>query len=105
MNPLKQQIHAEKKCLYWLGGLLFACVGAYIYCVFASVTHVVAREEFDYHLVDIRSEISQLEAEYIKARHEVSNHVANLPDFIETPEIIFIAREPATVVARNNLTP
>ncbi len=81
---------------------LFVCVGVlvglYLYMLSASVVHVVVRKEVHRSIVDLKSEIGELEAEYIAAQHRVSSHVANLDGYISVSDKIFVDRTPSSLV-------
>jgi hypothetical protein len=102
MNPVCEQIKITKRYTALAGGFLLLLVAAYMYCVSATVMHVVVRKEMDSSMADLNSKVSQLEAEYIAAQHAVSARVATLPGFVATPDKIFIDRAETTLAARDS---
>ena len=105
MNPICKQIHKEKRYLITGVGFLLILISLYMYYVGATVMHVVVRKEMNRSMSDINSQVSQLEAEYIAAQHDLSARVATLPGFVETPEKVFIERADTTLVVRDRLLP
>ena len=105
MSPLCKQIQKEQRYIAAAGVLLLVLVGLYMYCVSATVMHVVVRKESAQEMADMNSRMAALEAEYIAAQHSVSNQVASLPGFVETPAKIFIERSDTTLVVRDRLLP
>ena len=82
--------------------LCLACVAFYMYGVASAVTHVVMRAESEQQVQKLRSEISQLEAEYIAAQHRVSQHISMLEGYDEVVVKTFIdRRSPSLVMGRN----
>lgn len=105
MSPLCQQINKEKRYVLAAGMLLLVLAAAYMYCVSATVLHVVVRKETNQSMSELNSRIAQLESEYIAAQHAVSDTVASLPGFVESPDKIFIQRSDTTLVVRDRLLP
>lgn len=105
MNPVCTKINIEKRRVIIAGVTLAVLAAAYMYCVSATVMHVVVRKETNQSITEMQTKISQLEAEYIAAQHAVSEQVAALPGFVETPEKIFIERADTTLVVRDRLLP
>jgi sensor c-di-GMP phosphodiesterase-like protein len=105
MNPICKQIQNHKRYVILLTGLLFCLAAVYMYLVSVTVMHVVVRKETTQSMKEINSQIAALETEYIKAQHAVSERVASLPDFVATPEKIFIERTDTTLVVRDTLQP
>jgi uncharacterized small protein (DUF1192 family) len=70
-----------------------------MYFLSLSVVHVVMRKETDQKISLLRSEISNLEASYIEAKHQISARVASLDGYENNQEKIFISRvEPSLVL-------
>lgn len=105
MSPICTQINKEKKYLYTSFGVLALLAVVYMYCVSATVMHVVERKEMTRAISDLNSQVSQLEAEYIAAQHNISAQVASQSGFVETTEKIFIERTDTTLVVRDRLLP
>lgn len=105
MNPICKTIQTERKYLLVLGALL-VCLGVvYTYLLSATVMHVVVRKETTQSIKEVNSQIAALETEYIKAQHAISERVAAMPDFVTTPEKIFLERTDTTLVVRGTLQP
>lgn len=82
--------------------LLLSLFVLYMYFVSASVVHVVMRQEAQREISALHSEISTLEAAYIKAQHSVSSDIAQLNGYVETNTKVFIGREDTTLVLSAN---
>lgn len=78
---------------------LLVLFALYVYFVSASVLHVVMREEVERRTSELHSEISRLEADYIRAQHSVSQDIATLQGYVSAEEKIFIGRSSVTAVA------
>ena len=105
MSPICKKINTEKRYLYLSVGVLALLAVLYMYLVSATVMHVVVHKELTRSISDMNSELSQLEAEYIAAQHDLSAQVASLPGFVETPDKIFIERADTTLVVRDRVLP
>ncbi|MFT5037144.1 MAG: uncharacterized membrane-anchored protein YitT (DUF2179 family) [Candidatus Azotimanducaceae bacterium] len=82
--------------------VLLSLFALYMYFVSASVVHVVMREESQRKISTLHSEISSLEAKYIKAQHSVSSDIAKLSGYVSATEKVFIGREDDTLVLSTN---
>lgn len=105
MSPVCKQINTEKRLVAFAGAALLVLIALYMYCVSATVMHVVVRQEMSQKISDMHSDIASLEAEYIAAQHAVSVRVASLPGFVETPEKVFIRKSDTALVIRDTLVP
>jgi len=105
MSSIGTQIHKEKRILYGALVILTALVLMYMYCVSASVLHVVMYKETTQSLRELNTVVAQLEAEYIAAKHNLSAQIATLPDFVDAPEKVFIERSDTALVIRDRLLP
>lgn len=76
---------------------------AYVYFLCASVVHVVIRKEVMSELASVNSEVSRLEAEYIKRQHAVSDAVVEQKGFVAVAEKVFLERGDDTSVALVNI--
>lgn len=74
-------------------GLLILVTVLYLYFLYLSVVQVVARTEFDKSKNDINAEIATLEADYIRAQHEVASRIADLDGYNTDTAKIFVSRE------------
>jgi hypothetical protein len=83
-------------------GLLIASILAYMYFLSLSVVHVVMRKEASSQISNLRSEIANLEADYIEAKHVISARVASAEGFNQTENKIFINRNEGSLVLRTN---
>ena len=63
-----------------------------------SVVHVVMRKEATQQINHLRSEIANLDAEYIEAKHQISARVATLDGYNNNQEKIFISKTENSLV-------
>ena len=103
MNPIIHSLKIEKKRLYIATAMLFALVATYMYLVSATIMHVVIRSEVDQSIVQLQSQISELESEYIRAQHRMSTDLASMSGFVAVEEKIFIDRGSDTLVLGGTL--
>lgn len=89
----------ESKYLYVLMALCLVLVGLYMYCVSASIVHVVVRKEALRNVGALESEIAKLEANYIALQHNVSSDVASLSGYVAVTDKIFLRRGEAVVLS------
>ena len=90
----------EKEHCYLAGAFftLVLLVVLYGYLLSATVVHVVMQKEIRGEINNAHSEISKLEAEYIKRQHALSSNIASLQGFVEAPEKIFIDKGETSLV-------
>ncbi len=90
--------------LYTLGAsaLLFTLFVGYIYFLSATVVHVVIRKEVTQEIVALRSEIANLESEYIERQHAMSGGIASQKGFVAIADKIFIDRGDTSLVLSDN---
>ena len=81
-------------------GLLIVSVVAYMYFLSLSVVHVVMRKEATAQIGQLRSDIANLEASYIEAKHQISAKVATIDGFSQNQEKIFISKAEQSLVLR-----
>lgn len=74
-----------------------------MYFVSVSVLHVVMQQEIQRKVSALNAEISQLEAEYIRAQHNLSSDIASLDGYVETTNKVFINRSEAKLVLSSNV--
>lgn len=87
--------HVQTYCAI---GLVLTLFVAYVYFLSATVVHVVMRKEMMHEIVQMNSELSKLEAEYIAAQHAVNDAVVQQQGFVAVAEKIFL-EQGATSVA------
>ena len=61
------------------------------------------QQELNRKVSTLNAEISSLEAEYIRAQHNMSAEVASLQGYTESSDKIFIHRSDATLVLSSNV--
>ena len=81
--------------------LLVASIFIYMYFLSLSVVHVVMRKEAAQSASQLHSQIAQLEASYIEARHQISNRIATVDGLSETQNKIFISKAEQNLVLRS----
>ena len=69
-----------------------------MYFVSISVVHVVLQQEAEQELGMLRSEISDLERQYIAAQHAVSERIAAEPGLVAVGEKVFLRRGAGSLV-------
>ncbi len=92
-----KELHTISACV-----LLVSLFAAYMYFLSATVVHVVIRKEVSSEISHVNSEISKLEAEYIKQQHAVSSDVASQRGFVAVRDKIFLDRSDTTLVMSTN---
>ncbi|MDC1205637.1 hypothetical protein N8083_02200 [Candidatus Pacebacteria bacterium] len=105
MNISVAKISKSQRDRLYVGvafSFLLLLFSLYIYFVSASVVHVVMRQEAQREINTLHSEISQLEAAYIKAQHMVSSDIASLVGYVVANDKIFIDRSDAALVLSTN---
>jgi hypothetical protein len=83
-------------------GLLVTAVILYLYFLNMSVVQVVMRTEYMQEMNQLQTDISLLEADYIKAQHEVSTRLVQVDGYDISHEKIFVSREQARLVLGSN---
>lgn len=69
-----------------------------MYFLSLSVVHVVMRKEANQQISDLKSQIANLEAEYIEAKHQISARVATLEGYKNNQDKIFISKADDSLV-------
>ena len=67
-----------------------------MYVVSSTVLQVVAREQIADQIVELQSEISRVESDYMLAQHEISKDIAFQNGFVAAEEKYFITRTNTT---------
>jgi Tfp pilus assembly protein PilN len=81
--------------------MLVASVILYLYFLNMSVVQVVMRTEFSQEQNSLRTEIAQLEARYIDSQHLIAARISSLQGYETDVTKIFVSREPASLVLRD----
>jgi hypothetical protein len=81
--------------------LLVFAVFTYLYFLNASVVHVVMREGAVQEVSELHSRIATLETKLIAAQHTISARIANVDDYSDATQKIYLNREPASLVVRS----
>lgn len=83
-------------------GFLVISILSYMYFLSLSVVHVVMRKEATQEISHLRSEIANLEAEYIEAKHQISAKVATLEGYKNNQDKIFISKAEKSLVLQTS---
>jgi len=81
-------------------GLFISSIVGYMYFLSLSVVHVVIRKEALQEISHLRSQIANLDTEYIEAKHKISARVATLDGYNENQDKIFISKAEKSLVLR-----
>lgn len=81
--------------------LLVLSVILYLYFLNMSVVQVVMRTEFTQEQNALRTEIALLEAQYIESQHTIAARISSLQGYETDVAKIFVSREPASLVLRD----
>ncbi|HMO77803.1 MAG TPA: hypothetical protein PKA42_02865 [Candidatus Paceibacterota bacterium] len=79
-------------------GFFIMSILGYMYFLSLSVVHVVMRKEATQEISHLRSEIANLEAEYIEAKHQISARVATMEGYKNNQDKIFISKAEKSLV-------
>lgn len=102
MKSFTLSTHYQKPLTATLGGVCLVLFALYIYFLSTSVLYVVARTDADLQMQTMRSEVSELEAEFITAQYAVSESIAQLSGYQPVDQKIFIDRgTPSLVLSRS----
>lgn len=82
--------------------LLLCTVVAYLYFLNMSVVQVVMRSEQIQLQREFSIEIANLESGYIAAQHAITSKISNVGSFTMNAEKIFVSRDEAKLVLRDN---
>lgn len=82
--------------------LLVAAIVAYLYFLNMSVVQVVMRTEHVQKQRDLNAEIAMLESKYIESQHKIAARIASLDGYDTAVTKVFVSREQASLVLRNN---
>lgn len=66
---------------------------AYVYLVNQTIMHVVAREEAELLLADVRAEVGAMELSLINTRSEITLAYAKEQGFAQSENTVFLAKE------------
>ena len=100
MNTRREIISYSKATLGCMC-LLVLSVILYLYFLNMSVVHVVMRTQYTQEQNTLRTEISQLEAQYIESQHTIAARIATLQGYDTDVAKIFVSRESASLVLRD----
>lgn len=79
-------------------GAFLVAAGVYMYFVSVSIVQVVLQEEAEHTASELRSEIAQLEREYIAAQHVISERIAAEQGLVAVGEKVFLNRDTGSLV-------
>lgn len=77
---------------------LVGMIALYMYFVGMSVVHVVMNKETSQAIGTVKTDISELESQYIEAQHKVRSDLALQEGFIAQSEKVFLAATDSTIV-------
>ena len=100
MNSRREIITYSKATLACIG-LLVLSVVLYLYFLNMSVVQVVVRTEYNQEQNKLRTEIAQLEAQYIESQHTIAARIASLQGYDTDVAKVFVSREAASLVLRD----
>jgi len=81
--------------------LLVTTIVLYLYFLNMSVVEVVLRTEHTQNQNQLKTEIALLEARYIESQHTIAERIANLQGYDTDVSKIFVSREAARLVLRD----
>jgi len=81
--------------------LLVLSVILYLYFLNMSVVQVVMRTQYTQEQNSLRTEIAMLEARYIESQHTIAARISSLQGYETDVAKIFVSREPASLVLRD----
>lgn len=84
------------------GSLLLLSVAFYMYFLSMSVVHVVLQKETSHKIDETKTQITSLEEKYIDAQHTISDRIANVENFADTSNKIFVRRDAHAVAYSRN---
>lgn len=97
----RRDIINHSKITFGCLGLLVGMVVLYLYFLNMSVVQVVMRTDFIQQQRDLNAEIAELESSFIESQHVIASRIATLEGYNTDAEKIFVSREPASLVMRN----
>lgn len=98
MKYLTLTYEYRKQLYLLLGGGILLLFALYVYLVNQTVMHVVAREEAEIVLSDVRAEVGALELSLINTRSSITLAYAEMHGFVASENTAFIARNAAAEV-------
>lgn len=101
MKKRRESIARNSRTTVACLGLLVGAVILYLYFLNMSVVQVVMRTGFVEEQRQLSAEIALLEAEYIEAQHTISARIATLEGYDTNTDKIFVSREQARFVLRD----
>ncbi len=86
-------VHLNQTAVVWsLLAAIILCIGLYIYFVNATILHTAARQHVAEAITDTKSQISQLELEFIENTRGITKEYAQGLGFTESSSLVFVTR-------------
>ncbi len=79
--------------------LFVALLSLYVYFVGKSIVNVVVREEIEFQIAEVNSDLSELELDYITKKDTINMHLAQAHGFVSISHKTFVNR--GTLVGRS----
>lgn len=94
MNRKKNYIFNidQVKIVWALIALIILFIGLYIYFVNVTILHTAHRQHIEEEITDTKSQISQLELDFIETNRMITKEYAINLGFEETNSVVFITR-------------
>lgn len=93
------QLNKEKILFWFLAGILFLCVGFYMYSINITVRNVIAREEIENKIAELSLSTSNKEFEYINKRNDITITVAYSMGFKDVDQKQFVSKDTVSLVS------
>ena len=99
MKHTSRDTHSYSKSTFAGLFVLVGMVMLYLYFLNFSVVQVVLRTEYTTEQNELRTEIAQLEAQYIESQHSIAALVSTLDRFDTDVTKVFVSRTDASLAA------
>lgn len=99
---LQLNINKEKVAFWTLIGILFLCIGFYMYSINMTVRNVVAREKIEARISELALSTSNSEFQYINKRNGITLSTAHVLGFQDVAEKKFVSKNSVSLVSYRN---
>lgn len=103
MNITKHQNRIDLVKVFWITSVsLIAFSLLYMYFIGQTIFAAAERESIESNLIEVQTNISELELSLIDHRRAVTREYATELGFVEVDETVFVKRDPTTRLSLRN---
>jgi hypothetical protein len=100
IKTLQQVSNTQKKFFWVTVGAFFVFMFLYICFISISIVNVSVRQNLNDKIVALRSNVAQLEFQYVALQNEITTETAISKGYVNTPQVAYVTKESRLSFAR-----